>query len=348
VDKKKFGIYIKEKRNELGLTQKELSDKLLIDVSAVSKWERGVSYPDITMIPDICKVLNVSEHELIESSNDTQYRKMKSQAKKYNKITNAVFYSLSACYLVALVTCFIVNLCVSKTLSWFFVVASSLLCGFCFVPSVLKFFEKYKFTIYVVTTFLSTALMYLTISIYTKNYWCFMAIVGTALFYVALFYPFMFHIQKSYLGEEKYKNIKKYFLLSYTILLFLLCETLMFCINYYTKINFVMATRITAYCFLILLIYSLFELSPIKRSIKLGFDFIFTGEFFFGLNGVLNFFLGTEFDEIKDYYIIDFSNWDKYSNGNVMIITVVAFALLGISLILFGLFSRKNKKDSSN
>ena len=69
MDKNKFGNFIKEKRLEKKLTQKELADKLMIDVTAVSKWERGVNFPDITMIPDICNCLGVNEHELIESSN---------------------------------------------------------------------------------------------------------------------------------------------------------------------------------------------------------------------------------------------------------------------------------------
>lgn len=38
-----FGRYIKEKRKEDGLSQKELAKQLFVSESAVSKWERGVS-----------------------------------------------------------------------------------------------------------------------------------------------------------------------------------------------------------------------------------------------------------------------------------------------------------------
>ena len=38
-----FGRYIKEKRKEAGLSQKELAKQLFVSESAVSKWERGVS-----------------------------------------------------------------------------------------------------------------------------------------------------------------------------------------------------------------------------------------------------------------------------------------------------------------
>ena len=76
MDRNKFGSYIKETRIKKNYTQQELANLLFVDVSTVSKWERGVSYPDITLVPDICRVLEISEHELIESSRDEEYRKM--------------------------------------------------------------------------------------------------------------------------------------------------------------------------------------------------------------------------------------------------------------------------------
>lgn len=41
--KKTFGAYILQRRKELGMTQKELAQKMFVTESAVSKWERGVS-----------------------------------------------------------------------------------------------------------------------------------------------------------------------------------------------------------------------------------------------------------------------------------------------------------------
>ncbi len=42
-DKKSFGAYLRKKRLEAGLTQKELAGQLFVTESTVSKWERGVS-----------------------------------------------------------------------------------------------------------------------------------------------------------------------------------------------------------------------------------------------------------------------------------------------------------------
>ena len=48
-NKKTFGAYICRRRKELGLTQREFADRRFVTESAVSKWERGMSYPDITL-----------------------------------------------------------------------------------------------------------------------------------------------------------------------------------------------------------------------------------------------------------------------------------------------------------
>ena len=66
--KQAFGGSIKEKRQAKGLSQRDLAQKLYVTESAVSKWERGVSYPDITQITPLCEALDVSEHELVPAS----------------------------------------------------------------------------------------------------------------------------------------------------------------------------------------------------------------------------------------------------------------------------------------
>ena len=42
-NKKTFGAYILKRRRELGMTQRELAERLYVTESAVSKWERGFS-----------------------------------------------------------------------------------------------------------------------------------------------------------------------------------------------------------------------------------------------------------------------------------------------------------------
>ena len=66
MENQKIGNFIKELRKEKNLTQKELADKLLITDRAVSKWERGLSCPDISLLDDLSNILGVSVIELLK------------------------------------------------------------------------------------------------------------------------------------------------------------------------------------------------------------------------------------------------------------------------------------------
>ena len=48
IDNQKFGAFVAELRREKGMTQKELAERLFVSDKAVSKWERGLSLPDIS------------------------------------------------------------------------------------------------------------------------------------------------------------------------------------------------------------------------------------------------------------------------------------------------------------
>lgn len=60
-----IGDVIKSKRQNKNMTQAELAEKLNVTPQAVSRWEMGISYPDIAMIPLISEVLWVSADELL-------------------------------------------------------------------------------------------------------------------------------------------------------------------------------------------------------------------------------------------------------------------------------------------
>ena len=61
-----LGDVIKEKRKELSLTQSALAEALGVSTQAVSKWERGVGYPDVTQIVPLAKVLNITTDNLLD------------------------------------------------------------------------------------------------------------------------------------------------------------------------------------------------------------------------------------------------------------------------------------------
>lgn len=97
--KQAFGAYIKQKRSELGYSQRELAGKLFVTESAVSKWERGVSYPDITQITPLCEALQVSEHELVTASDDWRQRKLEKEAAAHKKVRIVWLISLAVLYI---------------------------------------------------------------------------------------------------------------------------------------------------------------------------------------------------------------------------------------------------------
>lgn len=65
-ENKTFADVIVELRKEKGMTQQELADKLHITDKAVSKWERNLSYPDITSISKLANILGVDSSYLID------------------------------------------------------------------------------------------------------------------------------------------------------------------------------------------------------------------------------------------------------------------------------------------
>ena len=70
MDAKKTGNFICENRKKQGMSQKELADKLSITDKAISKWERGISFPDISMLIPISKVLEISLYDLLTGGED--------------------------------------------------------------------------------------------------------------------------------------------------------------------------------------------------------------------------------------------------------------------------------------
>lgn len=65
MNKQLFGAYIAENRKRLGMTQTQLAARLHVTDKAVSKWERGLSYPDVTLLEPLAEALSVSIDALL-------------------------------------------------------------------------------------------------------------------------------------------------------------------------------------------------------------------------------------------------------------------------------------------
>ena len=65
MDKDSFGAALAEHRKKQGMTQRQLAEKLHLTDKAVSKWERGLSYPDVTLLKPLADALSVSVETLL-------------------------------------------------------------------------------------------------------------------------------------------------------------------------------------------------------------------------------------------------------------------------------------------
>ena len=64
MDQEKIGRFIQEKRKEKKITQSDLAEKLNITDRAISKWENGICLPDVGIMNELCKILNISINDL--------------------------------------------------------------------------------------------------------------------------------------------------------------------------------------------------------------------------------------------------------------------------------------------
>ena len=65
MDLVKIGKFIAKKRTDAGMTQRQLAEKLGMSDKSVSKWERGVCLPDVSVYSDLCQNLGISINEFL-------------------------------------------------------------------------------------------------------------------------------------------------------------------------------------------------------------------------------------------------------------------------------------------
>ena len=61
----KMNEVIRRRRKELGLTQDRVAELLGVSAPAVNKWENGNSYPDITLLPPLARLLKTDLNTLL-------------------------------------------------------------------------------------------------------------------------------------------------------------------------------------------------------------------------------------------------------------------------------------------
>lgn len=333
-DKKSFGMFIAEKRKEHNLTQAELAEKLYVSKTAVSKWERGVTYPDITLISDLCAVLDVDEHELVAEGSTSEYRKIRADAKKYKTISDIYFYGLCGAYAIALIVCFICNLAADKTLSWFFIVFAALLTAFTLFPSIVRFVDKYKLLTVVGSFTVALSLLLLTCNIYSGGSWFFIAITSVILGLTSLFLPIFVRIYP--LPDVIKRHAPIMYVATEFILLLIL---LVFCL--YSNLQ-VLGKAV---------LMSLYLYAPVIVCV-LTFSYLNINNFFksaiaCAICSVTMTFVDAVASKLFNYeykFNVDLLSWGiENIDGNVLTLVLFTSLLAAAILTIIGIFKVKNK-----
>lgn len=74
MDALKTGALIAQVRKENELTQKDLAQALHVSIQAVSKWERGLNFPDIALLEPLAELLELNVSELLAGEQDVPPR----------------------------------------------------------------------------------------------------------------------------------------------------------------------------------------------------------------------------------------------------------------------------------
>lgn len=90
-----IGNRIQKFRKEKGLTQEELAEKLGVSSQAVSKWENDASCPDISLLPQLCRILGITTDELLSGKTETVTLVPAAQRKGLEELTMRIRVSSS-------------------------------------------------------------------------------------------------------------------------------------------------------------------------------------------------------------------------------------------------------------
>lgn len=79
MDQQKIGKFIANLRKEKEYTQEQLAEKLNVSNKSISRWENGNTMPDLSLIPKLCEILDISINELLSGErieNDNYQKKL--------------------------------------------------------------------------------------------------------------------------------------------------------------------------------------------------------------------------------------------------------------------------------
>lgn len=155
MNNEKMGQFISELRKSHQMTQKELAIKLNVSDKAVSKWERGLSCPDISLLSPLSEIFGITATELLNGQRTgsenvnveavvvTALEYGKESAKHRLKLNrNIIASAYSTLLLIGIFVVLVVDLAISRTFTWSPIpVISCIFAWLVFFPAI-KFVKK--------------------------------------------------------------------------------------------------------------------------------------------------------------------------------------------------------------
>ena len=91
-----IGEKIRKLRRDKNMSQNELAEILGVTNQAISKWEKDISNPDVSLLPDLAACFGVAIDDLFEYSKEKQYEKIENTIQSANEISTAQFIDMEA------------------------------------------------------------------------------------------------------------------------------------------------------------------------------------------------------------------------------------------------------------
>lgn len=158
-------------RQEEGLTQLELAEKLNYSDKAVSKWERGESVPDVTVLLEIANLFGVTLDYLVQSEHKSEIKKIKNLRVIHNHafITGI---SIALVWLIAALCFVVVDSTVTTNLHWLtFVYAIPVSFVVWLIFNSIWFNSRRNFAIITLLVWSCLAAFYISFLVFGKNLW---------------------------------------------------------------------------------------------------------------------------------------------------------------------------------
>ena len=351
--KNNFGDFLKEKRQEKNLTQKDLANMLHVSESAISKWEKDVARPDISLLPKLSEILGVSEHELITASIDKQSRAEKVQAKKWRTLSFSWSLFFYIAYALTLIPCFICDLAINKSLTWFWIVFSALLLAFTFT-NLPKLIKKYKLVLVPLSMLLALILLLGICCIYSRGNWFLIPTMSVILSWVIVFTPSFISKLKPF---EKVKKFNAFISIGidFIVLNILLIIIDCFSVNTHHASNhwyLTIALPIVATIYLVINLCLSVKLLNVNRFIKTSLVLFIINFFCYGIPRfikVKNPHVMRELGETNPF-TANFSNWSPAGgqiDRNIHCIIFLSLLFLSLTFLAIGLILHFKKKHNS-